>query len=226
MEYFTKTDFDSSVLPNVLRITTMSVIFKTGTNLLIDEIQQVYPDEKKEKKFFYNSISWRVPIDNNSTKTIHCKLFKNGSVQGAGFKTLQDINYAISHVVDKLKECVKNDIDDIVVSEAKIILINSNFSFPFCIRRDVFFKLLLAEEITCFFDSCKHAALQVHFPVSDKKKPIKIFVFQSGSVNIFGSKHHNHVLNAYLFIKELVDKHLEAIKIIKVEATVLATRRH
>ena len=51
MEYFTKTDFDSSVLPNVLRITTMSVIFKTGTNLLIDEIQQVYPDEKKEKKF-------------------------------------------------------------------------------------------------------------------------------------------------------------------------------
>jgi TATA-box binding protein (TBP) (component of TFIID and TFIIIB) len=217
MEYLTKTDFDSSILSNIVHITTISITFKTGTNLFIDEIKKVYPNDKKP---FYNSTSILIPIDKNSTRTIHCKLFKNGSVQCAGFKTLQDINYAISYVIDKLSEVRENKLieKNIVVSNVKIILINSNFSIPFSIRRDVFFKLLLEDGIVCFFDSCKHSALQIHFLADDKKKPIKIFIFQSGSVNVFGSKHHNHIFNAYNFLKELVDKHAEAIKVVNLES--------
>lgn len=224
MEYLKKTDFDSSVLPDILRVTTMSITFKTGTNIFVDEVKQVYPNQKRS---FYNSVSWKVPIDTNATREVHFKLFKNGTIQGAGFKTLNDINYAISHIINKLSEIVYIKVDDhikeikftqnnILVSEVEIILINANFSFPFLIRRDIFFNLLLQDGITCFFDSCKHAAIKIHFNVRDKIKPIKIFVFQSGSVNIFGSKNHKHILGAYIFIKEFVDKHFNAIKAVKI----------
>ena len=201
MEYFSKTDFDSSILPSTIRITTMSITFKIGSEILIDELKQIYPNPKKP---FYNSISLKVPVDKENSREVHFKLFKNGSIQGAGFKTLNDINFSMNDLVTKLE----NNSVFCRVSDIKIIMINVNFTFPFCIRRDTFVQCLNDNNIPCFYDNCKHAAIKIPFKVEDKVKPIVIFVFQSGAVNIFGSKNHHHVHGAYLYLKGLVDKYV------------------
>jgi len=206
MDFFNTTDFDSSIIPSVLRITTMSITFKIGKDIDIDNLDRMYPNPKKP---FYNSISLKIPVDKENSREVHFKLFKNGSIQGAGFKSIENINFAMNELISRLQ-----DTKPLNVLDKKIIMINVNFSFPFCIRRDVFFQCLVDDEISCFYDNCKHAAIKIMFKVEDKEKPIIIFVFQSGSVNIFGSKHHNHILGAYIYIKGLVEKHIQNIKTI------------
>lgn len=165
--------------------------------------------KKKTKNYnFQNSITLEVMV--RPSKTIHFKLFTNGAVQVAGCKTIEEGNIGFNSLFRRLQEPIAvlnpetKTLEDISfisqpirVSDLKINLINVNFDINFHINRDNLYHVLLTQDVKCFYERCKHAAVSIKHPVEDKKKPVSIFVFESGSVVITGSTNQDHILEGY-----------------------------
>ena len=122
-----------------------------------------YRKEKKDntKNNFYNQITVVVRIDETKVDDfsdvckINMKLFKNGSVQMSGCKTINDINIALNKLIIKLKE-IKAIMDNgeiiekefveepnkITVKDFKIDMINSNYKVQMQIDRNKLYNLL------------------------------------------------------------------------------------
>jgi TATA-box binding protein (TBP) (component of TFIID and TFIIIB) len=169
-------------------------------------------DKKKKKKRkennFYNSIT--MEIMGCGDKSINFKIFKNGGVQAAGCKNMLDGDYAINTLITTLntelaifddeKKCmteIKFIDSPIEICELKINLININFKLKFCINRESLHKILLASKTPCSYEKCKHAGVKIEFTPKKKDKPISIFIFESGSIVITGSKNEHHILEGY-----------------------------
>jgi TATA-box binding protein (TBP) (component of TFIID and TFIIIB) len=217
MQYISNVQFDASVLPKELNISTMSIILKLGTKIDIEKIitPPITPPISNSSKLarqFYNSVSLKIPVYRDDIiKHVHCKVFKNGSVHGAGFKNINEINSAINSAITyNIKP--QSETDTIIVSDARIIMINTNFRLNFGVNREKLFQLLLRDGVVCFYDKLKHAAVRLHLPIIDKKKPIVIFVFEKGSILITGCTNHDHIIKGYLFITELVQNYESHIK--------------
>ena len=183
-------------------------------------------DKKKKKKRkennFYNSIT--IEIMSLSGKSINFKIFKNGGVQAAGCKNMVDGNYTINVLVNKLseelaifnnEEQLMSDIkfinNKINISDLKINLINVNFKLKFCINRENLHKLLLETNTPCSYEKCKHAGVKIEFTPTNKQTPISVFIFESGSIVITGSKNEFHILEGYNYITELIKTHKNEI---------------
>ena len=78
------------------------------------------------KNHFYNQITVVVRVNQGPTKDlnevpkINMKLFKNGSVQMSGCKSIKNINFALNKLISKLKE-VKAKIEDGKIIEKTFI---------------------------------------------------------------------------------------------------------
>jgi TATA-box binding protein (TBP) (component of TFIID and TFIIIB) len=172
--------------------------------------------KKKTKSYnFQNSITLEVMV--RPGKTVHFKLFTNGAVQVAGCKTLEEGNTGFNVLFKRLEEHVAiynkdtqqmQDISfiegPINMSSLKINLINVNFDISFHINRDNLYHTLLKQDVKCFYERCKHAAVSIKHPVEGKVKPVSIFVFESGSVVITGSTNETHILEGYKRTLELL----------------------
>ena len=188
---------------------------------------------KKQTKVFYNQITMSIWSE-SSKKNINLKLFKNGSVQMSGCKHIIDCvnvltilnaklitTYAVME--DKKVVDVPFIIDNkqICITDFKIILINSNFKIPFLIKREVLFNILVKKEITCRYEPCIHACVNIKFfsNLNDTAKPVSIFVFQSGNIIITGAKTIEVIPKAYEYIKGILNEHL--LQIIKKDINVI-----
>lgn len=166
---------------------------------------------KRKTHNFYNSMTMDIAVSATDVRTMHFKLFKNGSVQGAGCKTTTDGDYAILALKSALEStlgiplCVRN---------LKINLINVNFRIGYGINRDNLYRLLMFMGTQTNYERCKHAGVGIKYLPQNKDKPISIFVFESGSVVITGSKNEQHIIEGYKYINDLVSRHRsEVIKI-------------
>ena len=173
------------------------------------------PKKNRKENNFYNSIT--MEIMTCSGKTINFKIFNNGGVQAAGCKGMLDGNFAINILVNELsrefaifdeKEEKMREIkfitEPIKISDLKINLINVNFKLLFNINREKLHKILLNLNIPCFYEKCKHAGVKIEFTPSEKKSPVSIFIFESGSIVITGSKNEVHILESYNFLTNLI----------------------
>jgi TATA-box binding protein (TBP) (component of TFIID and TFIIIB) len=186
-----------------------SIDFEGNNRTLIEKKR----NKKKKSHNFYNSITLEIMV--RPGKVINFKLFKNGGVQIAGCKNIVEGNIAINKLIKKLSEKVGIEEDgkmkeipftekDISITDVKINLINVNFKLDFNINRELLYQILLNEGIECYYEKCKHAGVCVKFVPPEKEKPISIFIFESGSIVITGSKNENHILTGYNHVIDLI----------------------
>ena len=175
---------------------------------------------KNSKKNFYNQNTIIIRIDEE--KFINIKLFKNGSLQMSGCKSLIDVNIALYKLISRLSEKLTIDIDNILseitfvenindfrLLKFKIDFINCNFAVNYLVNKTELYKLLIEQKISCML-SPNHACVNIKYKISSSIK-ISIFVFQTGNIIITGAKIAEHIKDAYVFIVKFLNKHKQQI---------------
>ncbi len=185
------------------------------------------------KNHFYNQITVVVRVnhgtikDLNEVPKINMKLFKNGSVQMSGCKSIKNINFALNKLISRLKE-VKAKIengkisektfieepDNITVKNFKIDMINSNYQVAMQIDRDKLFNLLLKKKIKSSYEPCIRACVIIKYvPPKEniEQKEVSVFVFQKGNIIITGARSKSHIDSAYNYINEILLSHKDEI---------------
>ena len=166
-----------------------------------------------------------------SKKNINLKLFKNGSIQMSGCKSIIDCENILTILNKNLNKTfalmenntitdkpfymkVENlNSDNLLIYDFKIILINSNFKVNYSIKREQLYKILLKQKISCRYQPCIHACVNIKFKDNiDEIKPVSIFVFQSGNVIITGAKEPDRINNAYNYINTILNENLNEIQ--------------
>ena len=191
------------------------------------------PKKDTSKNSFYNQITVVVrvdegPIDDlNNAPRINLKLFKNGSVQMSGCKSIKNINIALNKLIVRLKE-VKAKFEDgkiiektfieepenITVRDFKIDMINSNYMVSMQVDRDKLYNLLQKKKIKSSYEPCIRACVIIKYcPEKDNKemKEISIFVFQKGNIIITGARSRSHIISSYNYMNDILLTHKEDI---------------
>jgi TATA-box binding protein (TBP) (component of TFIID and TFIIIB) len=185
------------------------------------------------KKHFYNQITVVVRVndgvvkDLNTVPKINMKLFKNGSVQMSGCKSIKNINIALNKLIYKLKEIKAKieqnqivekifieDHDSITVKDFKIDMINSNYQVAIQIDRDKLYSLLLKKKIKSSYEPCIRACVIIkHVPINDnnEQKEVSVFAFQKGNIIITGARSKSHIISAYSYMNEILLTHKDEI---------------
>jgi TATA-box binding protein (TBP) (component of TFIID and TFIIIB) len=182
---------------------------------------------------FYNQITVVVRIgcgpviDWETEPKINLKLFKNGSIQMSGCKSLKNINIVLNKLIYRLQQ-VKAKIEDGKIVEKKYIetneklelcsfkvdMINSNYKVNMQIDRAKLYSLLLKKKIKSSFEPCIRACVIIKYTpeqLNDEGKEISIFVFQKGNIIITGARTKPHILAAYKYINNILVTHYEEI---------------
>jgi len=185
------------------------------------------------KNHFYNQVTVVVRVthgqvkDLNEAPKINMKLFRNGSVQMSGCKSIKNINIAINKLISKLKE-VKGKIEDgkiiektfidepdnISVKDFKIDMINSNYQVSMQIDRDKLYNLLIKKKIKSSYEPCIRACVIIKYiPTVDnlEHKEVSVFIFQKGNIIITGARSQSHILSAYNYMNEIILTHKDEI---------------
>ena len=251
INYIDESLLDTTLLPDSLKLSTMSTTCKLGVDIFLknindymklseNEIVTIKYDnkiksldksvlKKKKKKIcnknFFNQLTVEIrPDPHYPDKKINIKLFKNGSVQMSGCKSIRDCNKVLNKLITKLsKEIVViengqiidkpfvSDIDNLVVNNFKITMINSNFNIKYLINRESLYNILLSKKTQCRYEPCIHACVNIKFKTTEAIKPVSIFVFQSGNIIITGAKTISQILESYKYVTELLNENYDNI---------------
>jgi TATA-box binding protein (TBP) (component of TFIID and TFIIIB) len=197
------------------------------------KVEPIVVKKDTSKNSFYNQITVVVRVDEgeiedlNDAPRINLKLFKNGSVQMSGCKSLRNINIALNKLIFKLKE-VKGKIEDgkivdktfiedpniITVKDFKIDMINSNYQVAIMIDRDKLYNLLQKKKIKSSYEPCIRACVIIKYiPEKDntEMKEVSVFVFQKGNIIITGARSKSHIISAYNYINNILLTHKDDI---------------
>ena len=207
---------------NVLRIDCDEN--NTKTLLKIKQSKSKKVIQHKVKKTFFNQITIVIRIDDlpytdiNKVKKINLKLFKNGSIQMSGCKSIYNVNMALNNLLSCLNTSdnlyLENTPDEISVISFKIDMINSNYKTNIEINRDEFHKLLLNKKIKSSYESCIRACVIVKYnPSIDDiySKEISIFIFEKGNIIITGAKSKEDLISSYNYINNIIMSNKEYI---------------
>lgn len=183
---------------------------------------------KKKKKTFYNQATVKIKTE-YKVKPINVKLFKNGSIQMTGCKSINDCISGLQTLCRELKKMKAivdpNTMNKIIlkpfisnienisidkVKNIKIRMINSNFNIGFKVNRSSLYEVLLNQNIDCIFEPCVHACVNIKY-VFKNLETISIFVFESGSIIITGAKNREHIIKAYEFITNKLFENYQVI---------------
>lgn len=190
----------------------------SGTCIRTVEKHKIKKDKKddKKKKNFYNQATVKINCGENKPPNI--KLFKNGSIQMTGCKSVRECVHALTTICRELnkvkvlyngtnfiKKPFITDFDGNStvmkvrdVLNLKVNMINSNFKIGFTVDREKLYIALLKQAIDCRYEPCAHACVNIKHVCNNEI--ISIFVFESGSIIITGAKNKEHIMSAYRFI--------------------------
>ena len=194
-------------------------------------VKSLDPIKKKKKnkkpKSFHNQLTVEIRPDiiKLPDNKISIKIFKNGSIQMSGVKSLNACNLALNKLVNFLKKdwvtidndnikeiCFVDNKDNLSINNFKVDMINSNFNINWEINRESLYNICLGDRIECRYEPSIHACVNIKFkPVSLDKK-VSIFVFQSGNLIITGAKNIDNITESYNYITELLRKNKKMIQ--------------
>lgn len=212
-------------------------IEKDNTKALITKNK--YKKKKKEdlipKKttYFYNQITVDIRSTcgdtNNLDKEprINIKIFKNGTIQMAGCKTINDTNIVLNKLICRLSEIkaiVENSViveknfienyNTITITDFNIYMINTNYTLSILIDREKLYKLLLLKKIKAIYEPCIRACVIIKYtPLENnlEEKEVSIFIFQEGNIIITGARSISHILSAYHYTNNILITHKDDI---------------
>jgi len=252
-DYININDYNMDKIPANVSISTMSVGCNLGTSFnmkniynhltlssdniiavksldgmkCIENLKSKFKStNKNSKKNFYNQNTIIMRIDDENY--INIKLFKNGSLQMSGCKSLSDVNIAIYKLITRLSEKMKvvdeiiyfvENVNNFRLVKFKIDFINSNFGVNYLINKANLYQLLTEQNILCRL-SAIHACVNIKYKISNDIY-ISIFVFQTGNIIITGAKIAEHIKEAYIFIVRFLNKNKS--KIIKKDISKILT---
>ena len=186
------------------------------------------------KNYFYNQITVVMRVDHgncddlNFVRKINLKLFKNGSFQMSGCKTIKGINIILNKLIYKLKEIKAKKMEDgkineikfidepdkITVKDFKIDMINSNYQVNMQIDRDKLYNLLLKKKIKSSYEPCIRACVIIKYtPIKENpaQKEVSIFIFQKGNIIITGARSRSQIISAYNYMNDILLTHTDEI---------------
>ena len=186
------------------------------------------------KNHFYNQITVVMRVDHGNcddldfVRKINLKLFKNGSFQMSGCKTIKGINIVFNKLIYKLKEIKAKKMEDgkineinfidepdkITVKDFKIDMINSNYQVNMQIDRDKLYNLLLKKKIKSSYEPCIRACVIIKYtPIKENpaQKEVSIFIFQKGNIIITGARSRSQIISAYNYMNDILLTHTDEI---------------
>ena len=242
---------DISKLPINVTISTMSATCSLGVDVELSNIynymilnkkgittikykgeiksleKQSKRKRKKNVKSFQNQLTVEVrpDIEKLPDNKISIKIFKNGSIQMSGVKSLLACNLALNKLIDSLSKeygvIVDGKIEDIhfisdkdkiSVNRYKVDMINSNFNINYEVNRESLYNILLERKIECRYEPSIHACVNIKFRPTNAPKNISIFVFQSGHIIITGAKNIDNIAESYKYITNMLEEHKSNIE--------------
>jgi TATA-box binding protein (TBP) (component of TFIID and TFIIIB) len=93
------------------------------------------------------------------------------------------------------------------VKKFKIGMINTNFNIGFKINREALCEKMAENNISVNFESISHASVDSKIYINYLDKKISIFVFESGSITIAGSKSYDQIKYGFEFINKFILEH-------------------
>ena len=179
-------------------------------------------------------------------RKVNLKIFRNGKVQMTGLKTEEAgikatkilIDY-ITNIYNKNNDIIVSDGDENIVpflSDLSIVLINSDYSAGFKVKRDKLYEILFNKNIYVSYEpdiypgvnakfywntwnNHQNGICQCSITCNGKGngigngncKKITIATFQSGNVIITGSREFQQTMAAYDFINKLFSENYNKI---------------
>jgi len=237
------TTIDISNIENYLLLNSNDIITVKMSNDKIRTLEIIKDKTKRKKKVepkndtsknhFYNQITVIIRVTEGSYKDlsdepkINMKLFKNGSIQMSGCKSVKNINIVLNKLIYKLKE-IKAIMDDgklniiefidepnkITILNFKIDMINSNYKVNMQIDRDKLYNLLLKKKIKSSYEPCIRACVIIKFTPCEQNsefKEVSIFVFQKGNIIITGARSRSHIISSYEYMNNILLTHTDEI---------------
>ena len=191
------------------------------------------PRKKKEKKFFYNQMTIHVFKD----KIVNMKVFNNGRIQMTGLKLKSqgiDIVNLFLETLQNIPLDIRGRIIDNIdpdIEESKIVLINSDFSIPSKINRELLHRIVISKGYYSSYEPTIYPGVNIKYYYNELEdnrgvcqcremcngkgknccKSITIAVFNSGKIIITGGQSYKHLNTAYDFISELVERNKNEI---------------
>ena len=212
-------------------------------------INKIKKGSSENSDNFFNQITivMNIPINYNSTitKDVNIKLFKNGSIQVSGLKSINQCNIMINKIIELLRGefCIfinpidnticKQDTpdailkkirfiesDNIKILNLKINMINTMYQYISKINRSQLYMRLLELKMNNSLDPTTRLKYQpdIHAPVHVKidlgnKKPVTVFIFESGKILIMAAKKRENIIDAFNYInKLLIENHEYVVK--------------
>jgi TATA-box binding protein (TBP) (component of TFIID and TFIIIB) len=189
--------------------------------------------QKKSGTYFYNQITVDIRITHGETKNldkepkINVKLFKNGTIQMSGCKSINDTNIILNKLLYRLKEIKAiledgkiieklfiEDYDSIAITDFNIYMINTNYRLNLLIDRPKLYNLLLKKKIKTIYEPCNRACVIIKYTPSlnnAEEKEVSIFIFQEGNIIITGARSISHILSAYNYTNNILLTHKDDI---------------
>jgi len=235
---------DINNIENYLVLNTDDIMTVKMSNDKIRTLETIKTKTKRKKKdiklkndtsknHFYNQITVIVRVSDGPFKNlsdepkINMKLFKNGSIQMSGCKSIKNINIALNKLIVRLSEIKAKkennkiveikfieNLEKITVKDFKINMINSNYKLNMNIDRDKLFSLLNKKKIKCSYEPCIRACVIIKYiPINDNidQKEVSVFIFQKGNIIITGSRSKSHILSTYKYINDILTNHVDEI---------------
>lgn len=234
------------LLPGNIKISTISATCSLGANINLNNIykylkldikkiftvkfkskvKSLEPQKKKKKKrnCFQNQMTVEIKpdLEDYPDSKVSVKIFKNGSIQMSGIKSIVAVNTVLTKLIKELKKefgkpedgkmtiitFVENP-SDLCVTKFKIDMINSGFEIGYQVNRENLYNALLENKKECKFEPSIHAGVNIKYTPSDSKngKKVSIFVFESGNIIITGAKTVSNILESYDYIVTFMTDH-------------------
>ena len=183
-------------------------------------------NKKSKKKIFNNQISFIfdsnkmsniVTLPNTELKKINIKFFTNGSIHITGCNNFTHIKTCLSILCLKIKKgkiIIENNETKLIsyvsnpdelkienIYNFNIRMANICFDLNYCIDRHKLDALLIKNGYNSNFNQINKSVI-IKYIVD--KTSITIFVFNSGSITIAGTKSIEHLMEAYYFINNFI----------------------
>lgn len=220
---------------NILGVICNDVYIKTSLNQKEKKRKKINESEflnpKKKKKTFDNQVTVIVKSP-KSGKIVNIKLFSNSKLQITGLQREQDGIDSIEYLLDYLKKydnALIGDIQNLEISNYKIVNINNSFNLFFKIDRKKLYNILIQNtNLYISHERQRSAGILIYYKyncnnkckdglchcVSDLKckgkgdngtcKNVTIMIYESGKGNIMGVNSMIQAIEAYEFIKNII----------------------
>jgi TATA-box binding protein (TBP) (component of TFIID and TFIIIB) len=235
----TKIDLDNIEKFMTLNENDVLAIKRSRENLrsLVSVKKQTKRNVIKMKKnagtHFYNQITIIMRVTDGPSSNldnepqINIKLFKNGSIQMSGCKTIDNVNTVLNKLIARLGQ-VKGKMENGQIKEIsfveevpklgihnfKIDMIYCNYRITIQVDREKLYDLLTKKKVKCIYEPCIRACVIIKFtPKGDNEdnKEVSIFIFKKGNIIITGARSKKQVIEAYNYINDIIITHADEI---------------